>query len=90
LYNLSQSSLAGGGKVKTFMIIVHSLISAGLIYMVTQQMGKFAELGGAFGSGSLYTMFGRKKGLDTPGKITLGLAIAFMVSSIVTAFFIAR
>jgi preprotein translocase subunit SecG len=90
LYNLSQSSLAGGGKVKTFMIIVHSLISAGLIYMVIQQMGKFAELGGAFGSGSLYTMFGRKKGLDTSGKITLGLAIAFMVSSIVTAFFIAR
>ncbi|WP_448517295.1 preprotein translocase subunit SecG [Pseudothermotoga sp.] len=76
--------------MKTFMIIVHSLISAGLIYMVIQQMGKFAELGGAFGSGSLYTMFGRKKGLDTSGKITLALAIAFMVSSIVTAFFIAR
>lgn len=76
--------------VKTFMIIVHSLISAALIYMVLNQMGKFAELGGAFGSGSLYTMFGRKKGLDTSGKITLGFGIAFLVSSILTAFFIAR
>lgn len=76
--------------MKTFMIIVHSVISAALIYMVLNQMSKFAELGGAFGSGSLYTMFGRKKGLDTPGKITLGLAIAFMVSSILTAFFISR
>ncbi len=76
--------------MKTFMIIVHSLISAGLIYMVLQQMSKFAELGGAFGSGSLYTMFGRKKGLDTAGKITLGLSIAFFLSSVLTAFFMSR
>ncbi|MEJ5229127.1 MAG: preprotein translocase subunit SecG [Pseudothermotoga sp.] len=76
--------------MKTFMIIVHSLISVALIYMVLNQMSKFAELGGAFGSGALHTMFGRKKGLDTSGKITLGLSIAFFVSSILTAFFISR
>jgi len=76
--------------VKVFMVIVHSLISVALIYMVLQQMSKFAELGGAFGSGSLHTMFGRKKGLDTSGKITLWLSVAFFVSSILTAFFISR
>ncbi|ABV34275.1 MULTISPECIES: preprotein translocase subunit SecG [Pseudothermotoga] len=76
--------------MKVFMVIVHSLISVALIYMVLQQMSKFAELGGAFGSGSLHTMFGRKKGLDTSGKITLWLSVAFFVSSILTAFFISR
>ncbi|MGJ8453851.1 preprotein translocase subunit SecG [Pseudothermotoga sp. U03pept] len=76
--------------MKTVMMIVHSLISVALIYMVLNQMSKFAELGGAFGSGGLHTMFGRKKGLDTSGKITLGLSIAFFVSSILTAFFISR
>lgn len=64
--------------MKVFMVIVHSLISVALIYMVLQQMSKFAELGGAFGSGSLHTMFGRKKGLDTSGKITLWLSVAFL------------
>ncbi len=76
--------------MKTFMLIVHSLISAGLIFMVLNQMEKFAELGGAFGSGSLHTMFGRKKGLDTSAKITLFLAIAFFASCIVTAFILSR
>ncbi len=76
--------------MKTFMLIIHSLISAGLIFMVLNQMEKFAELGGAFGSGSLHTMFGKKKGLDTAGKITLYLSIAFFVSCIVTAFILSR
>jgi preprotein translocase subunit SecG len=35
-------------------------------------------------------MFGRKKGLDTMGKITLGLAIGFMVNSILIAFVVSR
>nr|WP_083815747.1 preprotein translocase subunit SecG [Pseudothermotoga thermarum] len=76
--------------MKVFMLIIHSLLSAGLIFMVLNQMEKFAELGGAFGSGALYTMFGRKKGLDTSGKITLFLSIAFFVSCIVTAFVLSR
>ena len=61
------------------LIVVHTIIAVGLIWMVLQEMSKFAELGGAFGSGAAYTMFGRKKGLDTSGKITVALAIAFFV-----------
>jgi len=76
--------------MKLMMYIIHSLISVALIYMVLNQMSRYSELGGAFGSGSLYTVFGRKKGLDTGGKITVALSIAFMVSSIVTAYFISR
>jgi len=80
--------VSGGVLVKAVMVAVHSVISIALIYMVLHQMGRFAELGGAFGSGSLHTMFGRQKGLDTGGKITLVLCVAFVVSSIITAVFI--
>ncbi|AAD35563.1 hypothetical protein TM_0479 [Thermotoga maritima MSB8] len=33
--------------MKTFFLIVHTIISVALIYMVQVQMSKFSELGGA-------------------------------------------
>ncbi len=72
------------------LIVVHTIIAAGLIWMVLQEMSKFAELGGAFGSGAAYTMFGRKKGLDTSGKITVALAIAFFVMCFLTSWVLSR
>lgn len=72
------------------LIVVHTIIAAGLIWMVLQEMSKFAELGGAFGSGAAYTMFGRKKGLDTSGKITVVLAIAFFVMCFLTSWILSR
>ncbi|ABR30055.1 preprotein translocase subunit SecG [Thermosipho melanesiensis] len=72
------------------MLVIHGLISALLIYLSLKQMGKFAELGGAFGSGAMNTVFGREKGLDTEGKITVIVGVLFFVSSILTAFFISR
>jgi len=72
--------------LKGIIFALHGIISIGLIVSVLFQMSKHSELGGAFGSGALHTVFGREKGLDTLGKITLGLAIAFMVSSFLTAY----
>ncbi|ODN31088.1 preprotein translocase subunit SecG [Fervidobacterium thailandense] len=72
------------------LLVIHALISAGLIFMVLQEMEKFSELGGAFGSGAAYTMFGRKRGLDTSGKITVGLAIAFFAMCFLVSFVIVR
>ncbi|MBB6062419.1 preprotein translocase subunit SecG [Thermosipho japonicus] len=74
----------------TVMLVVHAIISVVLIYLSLKQMGKFAELGGAFGSGSMNTIFGREKGLDAEGKLTVLFGILFFVSSILTAFFISR
>lgn len=74
------------GFIKGFIFAIHGAISISLAISVLFQMSKHSELGGAFGSGSLHTVFGREKGLDTLGKITLGLAIAFMVSSFLTAY----
>ncbi len=74
----------------TILIIVHTIIAAGLIWMVLQEMSKFAELGGAFGSGAAYTMFGRKKGLDTSGKITVALAVAFFAMCFLTSWILSK
>lgn len=68
------------------VMIIDLLISVALIWVVMMKMSKHGGLGGAFGSGSLYTVFGREKGLDTLGKVTIVLAVAFMVMSIVTAY----
>ncbi len=69
-----------------FVVIIDLLIAVALIWVVMMKMSKHGGLGGAFGSGSLYTVFGREKGLDTLGKVTVALAVSFMVMSIVTAF----
>jgi len=76
--------------MKTVFLVIHALISVALIYVVQMQMSKFSEFGGGFGGGSLYTLFGRKKGLDTGDKITLFLSIAFFASCILTAFVLTR
>jgi protein translocase SecG subunit len=49
-------------------------------------MAKHSSLGGAFGAGGANTVFGREKGLSGLGKLTLYLAIGFMVMSFVTAY----
>lgn len=72
------------------MAAIHVAISVVLVYMVIVQMTKFSELGGAFGSGALHTVFGRKKGLDTGGKITLALGITFFITSVLTAYVMVR
>ncbi len=74
--------------MKALVLAIHTLIGLGLIFMALNQMSKNVELGGAFGSGALYTHFGRPKGLDTGGKITAWLTVAFFVSSILTAYVI--
>ncbi len=74
--------------LKIIGMILQLGISVGLIIAVLMQMTQKSQLGGAFGSGASYTVFGASKKLDTLGKITLALAIAFMISSIFTAYLI--
>jgi len=74
----------------TILLIIHTIIAVALIWMVLQEMEKFSQLGGAFGSGASYTMFGKKKGLDTSGKITVGLAVAFFIMCFLTSWILSR
>ncbi|MDD4754246.1 MAG: preprotein translocase subunit SecG [Desulfitobacteriaceae bacterium] len=65
--------------MKTFLLIIQLLVSLGLIASVLLQSGKSAGISGAIAGGA-ETFFGKKKGMDEfLGKISAGLAIAFLV-----------
>jgi len=68
---------------KVILTILHVLFSLGLIAVVLLQSGKSAGLSGSIAGGA-ETFFGKKKGLDELlGKITVYVAIAFAVTSLV-------
>lgn len=68
--------------LRTVLTTIHFLISAGLIVSILMQSGRSAGLGAI--AGGAETFFGKKKGLDEFfGKMTIGLAVAFMVFALV-------
>ena len=70
------------------LTILDVLIAYGLIATVLLQSGKSAGLSGSIAGGADALFGGKKKGLDELlGKITKVLAAAFMVVSLVLAFF---
>lgn len=69
--------------MKTALMVIHVIISIALIASVLLQSGRSAGLSGAIDGGA-QTLFGKKKGLDDLlGKVSTGLAIAFMILAIV-------
>lgn len=71
------------------MIIVHILLSVGVIFFSLKRMQRNSELGGAFGGGASQTNFGREKGLDSTAKWALWLGVLFMFSCFVTTLVLA-
>jgi preprotein translocase subunit SecG len=74
--------------VTAFLVVVHSLVSVLLIFLVLLHSGKDAGLSGAFGVGSTTSSYGGstaivEKNLD---RITVVAAIVFFL----TTFFLAR
>jgi preprotein translocase subunit SecG len=72
------------------MTIVHVILCVGVSYFALKRMQKNAELGGAFGSGSAHTMFGREKGLDSVAKLGMWFGILFMISCFITTMLIIK
>jgi len=70
----------------TFVVIVHILVSLGLILVVLLQTGKGAEMGAVFG-GSSATIFGSSGAGNFLTRLTTGMAIVFMVTSLTLARF---
>ncbi len=68
----------------TFLIVLHLTICAFLIFIVLIQSSKGAELGAAFG-GSNQTLFGSRGAATFMNKLTTGVAVAFMLSSLILA-----
>ena len=73
----------------TTLIIIHVLICIGLIIGILLQSGKGADLGAAFG-GSSQTLFGSAGATPFLNKVTAGVAIAFMITSLSLAFLSSR
>ncbi len=66
--------------------ILHITVALFLIVIVLLQTGKGSEAGFAFGSGAAQTMFGASGGRTAINKITIVLAVSFMVISFSLAF----
>ena len=68
--------------MKTAIIIIHTLVSLGVIAVILLQSGKSAGLSGAI-TGGAETLFGKKKGMDEfLSKITAFIAIGFLLTSL--------
>lgn len=70
--------------------IIFVLVSVALIGIILLQMSKHAGLGGAFGAGATYTVFGREEEADPKRTVTTWLAVAFMALAFVLAYFASR
>lgn len=65
------------------IITLHFLLCIGLIGLVLLQQGKGADLGAAFGSGGANSIFGAAGAAPFIVKLTTGVCVAFMITSIV-------
>ena len=71
------------------IIILHVVVSIGLILVVLLQTGKGAEVGAVFG-GSSSTIFGSSGAGNFLTRLTTGMAIVFMVTSLALGYFTSR
>jgi len=69
--------------------IIHVLVSLGLILVVLLQTGKGAEVGAVFG-GSSATIFGSSGAGNFLTRLTTGMAIVFMATSLTLGYFAGR
>jgi len=69
----------------TFLVIVHILACIAMILVVLLQTGKGADMGAAFG-GSSQTVFGSSGPGTFLGKMTTGIAVVFMLTSLSLAY----
>jgi len=65
-----------------FIVFVHILVCVGLILVVLFQAGKGAGLGNLFGGGGSDQLFSAPSGSAFLKKITTGMAIVFVLSSL--------
>jgi len=71
----------------TILVVVHVIVALMLIGVVLIQRGQGADMGVSFGGGGAQTLFGSRGSGSFLGKMTGGLAAAFMLTSLTLAFF---
>jgi preprotein translocase subunit SecG len=70
----------------TVVTIIHIIVSIGLILVVLLQTGKGADMGAVFG-GSSSTIFGSSGAGNFLTRLTTGMAIVFMITSLTLGYF---
>ncbi|MFD2231387.1 preprotein translocase subunit SecG [Alkalimarinus sediminis] len=73
--------------LETIVLVVHVLVSVGLIGLVLLQQGKGADAGASFGGGASQTVFGSQGTGNFLTKTTSLLAFVFFVTSFSLAVF---
>ena len=68
------------------LLFVHILVSVLMIMVILLQTGKGAEMGAAFGGGYSQTLFGSAGPVGFLNKLTTGIAVVFMLTSLLLAF----
>jgi len=66
--------------------VIHVIVSIGLILVVLLQTGKGADMGAVFG-GSSSTIFGSSGAGNFLTRLTTGMAIVFMITSLTLGYF---
>ena len=69
-----------------FVTVIHIIVSLGLITVVLLQTGKGADMGAVFG-GSSATIFGSSGAGNFLTRLTTGMAIVFMITSLTLGYF---
>ncbi len=76
--------------LQTLVLVVHVFVCIALILIILLQTGKGADIGAAFGGGSSQTVFGSSGAATFLGKVTIGAAVVFMMTSIFLTYFAGR
>ena len=71
-------------SMQLFLVVLHLIICTALIIIVLLQTGKGSEIGAVFGSSS-QTLFGSTGGSTFFGKLTTGVAVVFLLTSLILA-----
>ncbi len=69
----------------TVLVVIHVIVCLFLITVVLLQGGKGAQMGSVFGGGSSQTLFGSRGAATFMNKLTTGVAVVFMITSLVLA-----
>lgn len=72
------------------LLVVHVLLSLGIIGLVLLQRGKGADAGAGFGAGASGTVFGARGSATFFSKLTAALATAFFITSLALAMLASR
>jgi preprotein translocase subunit SecG len=68
--------------MQQFILIIHVLVSVGLVGLVLIQHGKGADIGASFGSGASQTVFGSQGSGSFLTRVTSALAAVFFITSL--------